>query len=89
VRVVFRVYILPLKIIDFGGGGIHRVEFINCKLVGANFDECNLRDVLFQNVLAKYSNFSFAKFKRINFDRCDFLLTKKSRKYTSLKGRKR
>ena len=57
---------------EFSGGSIHRVEFINCKLLGATFDESNLKDVLFQKVLGKYSNFSFAKFKSVNIIECNF-----------------
>ena len=45
------------------GGIIHRAEFINCKLVGTEFIECNFKDVLFNEVLGRYANFSFSKRK--------------------------
>lgn len=51
---------------SFRNGGIHRVEFINCKLLGSIFIECSIKDVLLQNILGEYSNFSFSKIKKIN-----------------------
>lgn len=57
---------------SFQGGSIHRVEFIDCKLMGGRFDESSIRDVLFQNVLAKYSNFAFSKLKLVNIVNSDF-----------------
>lgn len=61
-----------LSNIDFSRGSIHRVEFIDCKLLGAKFDEGSLIDVLFQGALGKYSNFAFAKFKGVNIINCNF-----------------
>ncbi|NIZ49340.1 pentapeptide repeat-containing protein, partial [Clostridioides difficile] len=43
-----------------------RVEFKNSKLIGVRFDDCILKNVLFKDVLGKYSNFSFSKFKIVS-----------------------
>ena len=57
--------------VSFIGSSIHRTQFINCKLIGARFDECNFKNVLFENVLGKYSNFSFTKINNVNFVECN------------------
>ena len=60
-----------LSNIDFSGGSIHRVEFINCKLLGAKLDDTSIKNVLFKDCLGKYSNFSFAKLNSVNFTNCN------------------
>lgn len=61
-----------LSNVDLSGGTLYRIEFVNCKLVGTKFDECGLRDVLFKEVCAKYSNFSFTRLKGVNMLESDF-----------------
>ena len=48
------------------------MEFINCKLLGAKFDECNIKEILFSNSIGKYINFSFSKLKNVVIDECNF-----------------
>lgn len=57
-----------LSNISLRGGSIHRVEFVNCKLVGARLDESNMKDVLFNNVLGPYSNFSYSKLQNVSME---------------------
>ncbi len=52
---------------SFSGGSIHRVEFIGSKLVGARFDESNIKDVLMERVSGRYLNLSFSKVKGLHF----------------------
>ena len=42
-----------LSNIDFSDSSIHRVEFKGCKLIGTNFTEGNLQNVLFEEVLGR------------------------------------
>ncbi len=35
-------------------------------MIGVRFDDCILKNVLFKDVLGKYSNFSFSKFKIVS-----------------------
>lgn len=46
-------------------GVMHRVEFINCKMVGANMSGMMINDLLISGTHAEYVNFSFSKFKQV------------------------
>ena len=49
-----------------------RVEFRECKLVGANFIATSLQNVLFENCFASYINLSSSKLKKVIIQECDF-----------------
>ncbi|MBD7946063.1 MULTISPECIES: pentapeptide repeat-containing protein [Psychrobacillus] len=48
----------------------HRVEFIECKLFGANITDGRLTDVRLVENLANYLNLSFSKLKKVSFTKC-------------------
>lgn len=48
----------------------HRVEFIACKLFGANFADARLTDVRVIENHANYLNLSFSKLKKVSFNKC-------------------
>ena len=50
---------------------IFRIEFIECKLIGANFSESALNHLVFSNCKAEYLNLTMSKLKYVDFDRCD------------------
>ena len=54
-----------LSNIDFSNSAIQRVEFVNCKLVGAKFDDSHFKDVVFKECVGRYSNFSFGELKNV------------------------
>ncbi len=49
---------------------IHRVKFINCKMVGASFIGSYLGNTLFTECLLNFANFSDSKLKTVVFDKC-------------------
>ncbi len=55
---------------DFSGGAIHRVEFIESKLVGLNLTEATFGNVVFDNCYANLSSFGYASLKNVKFERC-------------------
>ena len=61
-----------LSNIDFSCGGLKRVEFINCKLLGSKFMECSLTDVKFKDCTCKYSSVAFSKLKSVIIENCNF-----------------
>lgn len=61
-----------LSNVNLSNSGIHRVEFVNCKLVGTRFDESNIKDVLIKDSIGRYSNFSFSKVNGMNILNSDF-----------------
>ncbi|WP_298470845.1 pentapeptide repeat-containing protein [uncultured Psychrobacillus sp.] len=48
----------------------HRVEFIACKLFGANFADARLTDVRVCENHSNYLNLSFSKLKKVSFNNC-------------------
>ncbi len=46
---------------------MHRVEFVNCKIIGINLSEATLRDVTFENCNGQYSFFSYSNCKKVAF----------------------
>lgn len=53
-----------LKMMD---GIIHRCEFRNCRMTGSDLSNCAIQQTLFEENTARYANFSFSKFKKVNF----------------------
>lgn len=53
-----------LKMMD---GVIHRCEFKNCRMTGSDLSNCAIHNTLFEENTARYANFSFSKFKKVNF----------------------
>ena len=56
----------------FSYSSLYRVEFINCKLTGCNFNDSTLKSVTFKNCLGRYSNFAFSKFTGVSIENSDF-----------------
>ena len=52
---------------DLSGAIIHRVEMINCKILGLNLSEATLRNVLFDDCNGRYISFRFSDCKQVNF----------------------
>lgn len=48
-------------------GTIHRCEFINSRLTGSDLSNCSIQQTLFLENSARYANFSYSKFKGVNF----------------------
>lgn len=46
-------------------------KFSNCKLVGINLNESTLTDVLFEDSVLRYGDFSMTTMNRVKFLRCD------------------
>ncbi len=61
-----------LSNVSFSGSAIHRTEFISCKLVGTNFGETTLGNVLMSDCNGHYINLSMAKMEQVKFQGCDF-----------------
>ncbi len=57
---------------NFSDGVMHRVAFINCKLVGVNWSGVNFVDVTFESCSGTYGNFSHARFRQCAFSTCHF-----------------
>lgn len=61
-----------LSNISFRDGSLYRVEFKNCKMIGSRLEDCTIKNVLFDNVLGKYMNLSFSKFKTVYIKESQF-----------------
>lgn len=59
-----------LSNINLRGAIVHRVEFIDCKMIGAGFIEGTFRNVLFSNCNLNYTNFRFSDLKQVGFSQC-------------------
>jgi uncharacterized protein YjbI with pentapeptide repeats len=59
-----------LSNVDFRGAIIHRVEMINCKILGVDLSEATLQNVIFEDCNGSYAFFRFTKWKQINFKNC-------------------
>lgn len=57
-----------LSNVDFSDSIIHRVEFIDCKIIGGNLSGSALRNVLFDRCLANYVAFGFSNCKQTRFN---------------------
>ena len=49
----------------------HRVELLDCQLLGWNAPEAHLQNVRFQGCHGQLANFRFATFKQVRFEECD------------------
>lgn len=70
VDVVFRN--CDLSNADLSGCNFHRVEFVECKIVGTLFAEATFRDVAFLRCKGEYVNCSFGRFRSVRFEECCF-----------------
>ncbi|AXI00120.1 pentapeptide repeat-containing protein [Sporosarcina sp. PTS2304] len=55
---------------DVTGVSIHRASFHNCKMLGVNFADARLTDVLFDECIGNLSAFVHNKWERIHFLKC-------------------
>jgi len=55
---------------DFSESILHRVEFIDCKMLGIILADATFGNVLFKNGHANLSSFGFSKMKQVIFDSC-------------------
>lgn len=61
-----------LSLLDLWSAGLNRVEFIACKLQGANLSEAMLRNLLVSETAARFLNLVRARFNSVRFSRSDF-----------------
>lgn len=52
---------------DLRGSSFHRVEFIDCKLVGTNLSESIQQHITFDRLKAEYVNFFGSRFRNVRF----------------------
>lgn len=54
-------------------GAFNRVEFINCRMTGVDFNKASVHDVLFRGCKLDMANFRFADVRRVQFIDCTFV----------------
>ena len=59
--------------VNFQNATFHRCEILNSKLTGADFANANLGHTLFTEIDGRYSNFSFAGMKEVEFNGCSIV----------------
>ena len=55
---------------DLSKAVIHRVELVNCKVIGINLGDSTLRNVVFKQCNGNYACFRFANFGQVIFKDC-------------------